>query len=189
MDAEDMEDVQAPTAVQVLVSILLKQAVNSVNQKYFKMCPRKQKRHVKATYEMGLTDICRNLKGYELQFWPFFGYGEKILVVFSYVFLKNGPSYNEPPLQAKEQYCSYPYKALNNYSMYARAETTLLSAILLWKQFITVRPRVAIIMGSQTDLPVMKVVERVSKEFNIPSNYYFCTLNHIADDVEILRRV
>jgi hypothetical protein len=48
-------------------------------------------RHVKATYEMGLTDICRNLKGYELQFWPFFGYGEKILVVFSYVFLKNGP--------------------------------------------------------------------------------------------------
>ncbi|AQK66520.1 hypothetical protein ZEAMMB73_Zm00001d014567 [Zea mays] len=45
--------------------------VISVNQKYFKMCPRKQK------------------------------------------------SYNEPPLQAKEQYCSYPYKALNNYSMYA----------------------------------------------------------------------
>ncbi|PWZ23267.1 Phosphoribosylaminoimidazole carboxylase, chloroplastic [Zea mays] len=41
-----------------------------------------------------------------------------------------------------------------------------------------VRPRVAIIMGSQTDLPVMKVVERVSKEFNIP-----------CEDVEILRRV
>uniref|UniRef100_A0A804PCH3 Uncharacterized protein n=1 Tax=Zea mays TaxID=4577 RepID=A0A804PCH3_MAIZE len=182
MDAEDMEDVQAPTAVQVLVSILLKQAVNSVNQKYFKMCPRKQKRHVKATYEMGLTDICRNLKGYELQFWPFFGYGEKILVVFSYVFLKNGPSYNEPPLQAKEQYCSYPYKALNNYSIRQQFS-------LYYEDFIAVRPRVAIIMGSQTDLPVMKVVERVSKEFNIPSNYYFCTLNHIADDVEILRRV
>uniref|UniRef100_A0A804PCI6 Uncharacterized protein n=1 Tax=Zea mays TaxID=4577 RepID=A0A804PCI6_MAIZE len=134
MDAEDMEDVQAPTAVQVLVSILLKQAVNSVNQKYFKMCPRKQK------------------------------------------------SYNEPPLQAKEQYCSYPYKALNNYSIRQQFS-------LYYEDFIAVRPRVAIIMGSQTDLPVMKVVERVSKEFNIPSNYYFCTLNHIADDVEILRRV
>ncbi|PWZ43902.1 hypothetical protein Zm00014a_033957 [Zea mays] len=109
MDAEDMEDVQAPTAVQVVKPV----DSFSINQKYFKTCPRKQK------------------------------------------------SYNEPPLQAKEQYCSYPYKALNNYSMYP-----------------TVRPRVAIIMGSQSDLPVMKVVERVSKEFNIP-----------CEDVEILRRV
>eukprot|EP00267_Zea_mays_P028526 XP_008658466.1 uncharacterized protein LOC100193954 isoform X2 [Zea mays] len=41
------------------------------------------------------------------------------------------------------------YKALNNYSMYP------------------IRPRVAIIMGSQSNLPMMKVAERVSKEFNI----------------------